>query len=371
MLYLESSREYGRQLILGITKYTYFHSSWTFYREPGGRERRIPNLKDLDADGIIAHVKNKATADRIIESGIPAVTKGFLYPGLNIIHADNAMISEIAARHLMARGFKNFAFYGYTNLSWSTERLDAFVSFVSQKGKTCFPFTQPRSKSYDKKQDQLVKWIKSLPKPIGVMTSVDDQSQEILQACKAAGIDVPTEVAIVGVDNDPLVCRLTRPQLSSVALDAENAGYEAAELLDRLMNGEKIPKKQITTKATHVEVRQSTDILAMEDRRVALAIHYIKQNLNKIITVDDIVNVTLVPRRTLQMSFKKEIGRSIAEEIRRLKCDQLAQMLITTDMPISKIALDLGYPGIDHISRSFRKEKGMSPIEYRQRYTRK
>ena len=369
MLFLESSREYGRQLILGITKYTYFHGPWSFYREPGGREQRIPSLKGLDADGIIAHVKNKATADRILESGIPAVTKGFMYPGLRIIQTDNSKISEIAAKHLLARGFTNFAFYGYTNLSWSSERMEAFAKYISLKGKTCFTFAQPRSKSYDKKQDQLVKWLKSLPKPIGLMTGVDDQSQEILHACKVAEIDVPTEVAIVGVDNDPLVCRLARPQLSSVALAAENAGYEAAELLARLMNGEKLPVTPIVTRATHVEVRQSTDILAMEDRRVAQAIHYIKQNLDKLITVDDIVNTTLVPRRTLQMRFKKEIGRTIIEEIRRLKCDQIAQMLITTDMPISKIALDLGYPGIDHISRSFRMEKGMSPIEYRKLYT--
>ena len=203
------------------------------------------------------------------------------------------------------------------------------------------------------------------------MTCVDDLSQEVLQACKTADIDIATDVAILGVDNDPLVCRLTRPQLSSVSLGTEKAGYEAAELLDKLMAGQKVDKLTVTTLPTHIEVRQSTDILAMEDRKVALAIYYIKQNLNNLITVEDVVEATLVPRRTLQICFKKELGRTITEEIRRLKSDQVAEMLVTTNMPIAKIALALGFPGIDHVARSFRREKDMSPIEYRKRYGHK
>jgi LacI family transcriptional regulator len=368
VLLLESSREYGRQLIFGITQYTYFHGPWSFSRAPGGRDQKIPNLKEWGADGIIAHVSNQATAEKIRASGIPAVIKGFHLSGLPSIQTDNAAIGNIGAEHLLERGFRKFAFCGYKNY-WSQERLASFKARVEQNGYQVRSLLQPRSRaSWENQQQSMAKWLKSLPKPIGLLASVDDRSQDVLQACKSVGIDVPTEVAIVGVDNDPLVCRLARPQLSSIALGAENAGYDAAELLDKLMAGEKMTGQTVITKATHVEVRQSTDILAMEDRSVAVAIHFIKQNLFKNISVDDVVDATRMARRTLQMRFKREIGRTIADEIRRLKSDQVARMLVTTNFPISKIALDLGFPGIDHISRSFKKEKGISPLEYRRRF---
>ena len=368
VLLLESSREYGRQLIFGITQYTYFHGPWSFYRVPGGRDQRIPNLKECGADGIIAHVSTQATAEKIRESGVPAVIKGFQLQGMPSIQTDNTAIGTIGAEHLLERGFREFAFCGYKTY-WSQERLAAFTKRIAQNGCQVHSLLQPRSKtSWENQQLRMAKWLKALPKPVGLLACVDDRSQEVLQACKSIGIDVPTEVAIVGVDNDPLVCRLARPQLSSIALGAENAGYDAAELLDKLMAGEKMTGQTIITRATHVEVRQSTDILAMEDRSVAVAIHFIKENLFKSISVDDVVEATRVARRTLQMRFKREIGRTIADEIRRLKSDQVARMLVTTNFPISKIALDLGFPGIDHISRSFRKEKGMSPLEYRRRY---
>lgn len=369
MLFLESSREYGRQLIFGITRYTYYHAPWSFCRIPGGRSQRFPNIKELDVDGIIAHVKNYAICQKIIASGIPAIIKGYENPALPCIQTDDAGIGVTGAEHLLERGFKNFAFCGYNDVYWSDYRKDAFAARVSEEGYSCNCFMHSKpTDSWSRQQKPLSKWLASLPKPVGLMTCVDDRSQEVLEACKLADIDVPTEVAIVGVDNDQLVCGLARPQLSSIALGVENAGYEAADLLNKLMAGEPNTGQIITTQVSHVEIRQSTDILAMDDRGVAIAIHYIKQHLTENFGVNEVIDAVGIPRRTLQLRFKKEIGRTIFEEIRRLKVEQVAKMLATTQLPISDIAMDLGFPGIDHISRTFRKVKGMSPLEYRKQY---
>jgi len=369
MLFLESSREYGRQLIFGITRYTYYHAPWSFCRIPGGRNQGFPNLEKMGIDGIIAHVKSEAILEKILKSGLPAVIKGYRHPDLPCIETDNIGIGVAGAEHLIERGFRHFAFCGYRDVYWSDERKDAFESRLLEDGYSCdcLMHSKPTG-SWDHQQTFLVKWLKSLPKPTGLMACVDDRSQEVLEACKLATIEVPTEIAILGVDNDPLVCGLSRPQLSSVSLGAENAGYEAADLLGRRMGGEPFNGQAIKTLVTHVEIRQSTDILAMDDRTVAKAIHFIKQNITQNIGVNEVVESLQIPRRTMQIRFKKELGHTIIEEIRRLKVEQVAKMLATTQLPISRIAMDLGFPGIDHISRTFRKVKGMSPLEYRKRY---
>ena len=374
ILLLETSREYGRQLQFGITKYSYFNGPWTFYREPGGRDRTLPQLKSWGATGIIAHAHNAAMARKIINTGIPAIIKGYCVPGWPTIAADNEAIGQMAAQHLIDRGFRHFAFCGLDNRFWSAERGCAFAAAVKSNGFQFHHYKHPRlraERSWDKELLHMSEWLKAIPKPLGVMACIDDRSQHVLQACKIAGLDVPSEVAIVGVDNDELVCRLASPQLSSIALSAERAGYEAAELLDRLMKGEKTADQKIITKPTHVVTRQSTDAMAMEDRDVAKALQFIRNHANEPLQVTDVINEVPVSRRNLQQKFQNVLGRSILDEIRHTRIEQVAKMLIETNLSIAQIALVCGFPGIDHISRSFRTMKGLSPLAYRKQYGQK
>jgi LacI family transcriptional regulator len=214
-------------------------------------------------------------------------------------------------------------------------------------------------------------WLESLPKPIGLMTCVDDRSQHVLHACKMVGLDVPADVAIIGVDNDELICCLADPQLSSIALAAQRAGYETASLLDRLMAGEKVANPLVVTQATHVVTRQSTDVMAMDDRMVAKALQYIRGHATDAIQVTDIINALPISRRALQKRFQAVLGRTILDEIRHTRVGMVAQMLAETNLSIAQIALACGYPGIDHISRSFGNIKHMSPLAYRKRYGQK
>jgi len=374
VLWLETSREYGRELLFGITKYSFFHGGWTFHWETGGRERTLPQLKKLGADGLIAHVSNSQMARRIISSGIPAIVKGFKVPSLPMIVTDNSRIGRMVAEHLLDRGFRNFGFCGYDGVYWSDERRESFVRSIARAGYETQIYKEPRScaqRLWENEQKFMAEWLKALPKPVGVMTCVDDQSLHVLEVSKLAGLDVPNEVAIIGVDNDELVCRLAQPQLSSVSLAAERAGYEAAELLDKLMAGKKMTKQRILTLPTHIETRQSTDMLAVEDPEVAHALQFIRDHQNEPLQVSDVINAVALSRRALQLRFRRVLGRSILDEIRRVRTDQVAKMLAETNLPVSKIAMEMGYTGIDHIARYFRREKGMTPLAYRKRYGQK
>jgi len=189
-------------------------------------------------------------------------------------------------------------------------------------------------------------------------------------ACKIADIEVPREVAILGVDNDELVCGLSYPQLSSIALSAERAGYEAAQVLDKLMKGQQITetKKEVSVSPLDVVTRRSTDIMAIEDRQVADAVHFIRKHSREVILVNDVAQAVGLSRRALQQRFRKLLGHSVHEEIKYARVNQMAVMLTDTNLSISRIAKILGYPYPNNISRCFKQRKGISPSAYRRKF---
>jgi LacI family transcriptional regulator len=203
------------------------------------------------------------------------------------------------------------------------------------------------------------------------MACNDDRGEWVIEACKIAGLSVPDNIAIIGVDNDQLICDLCSPPLSSIVMNVEKAGYEAAALLDKMMSGEKIHNSEIPIQPTHVAVRQSTDTLAINDSDVVAAIRFIRSHSKDVIQVNDVVNVVPLSRRVLEKRFRSILGHSIFDEIRRVRVEQIIQMLAETEMSVSEIAQVLGFPDVAHVSRYFSKEKGMSPLAYRKQYLRK
>ncbi len=220
-------------------------------------------------------------------------------------------------------------------------------------------------RSFEREQNRLVEWLKRLPKPVGLMAGNDVCGSHIIEACRIARLQVPDQVAVIGVDNDELICDLTDPPMSSITLNTEHAGYQAAALLDRLMAREKMTGQNILVRATHVVTRQSTDILAMEDRTVAEAIRFIRQHSKEAVQVGDVVDQVAMSRRNLELRFRKALNRSIYSEIKRIRTQQIIRLLCETDLPISEIALQLGHPSDKHIARYFKQQIGMSLKEYR------
>ena len=347
--------------------------------EPWGGDRKtlswLKNIvRKFDVDGVI--MRTVGNIEAVLELNLPVIILDIneQIPALaNIIGAD-IEIGKIGAEYMLNRGFRHFAYCGFDNMLWSRQRGEGFCDGVKKAGFETSLYVQPKSKSnhsWEEEQRFVVKWLRSLPKPVALMVCNDDRGQYVIEACKIAGLHVPEELAIIGVDNDELICDLTDPPLSSISLNAEAAGYEAAELMEKLMAGEKMAGKLITVEPTHVVTRKSTDILAIEDRQVAKAVHFIRQNAKRSLQVSEVAEAAALSRRVLEKRFRTIFNRSVYEEIRRVRINLLIELLTQTDMSIIEIAAEMGFPGPEHIARYFRKVKGVSLIDYRKKYVRK
>jgi LacI family transcriptional regulator len=376
VLLLELARGMDRALARGISHYAQMQSqhTWSFYSQRQGRQLQLLKLKNWGADGIIAYDPTPKDAEAIINSGLPSVTRGLKIPGCPHIVSNSPAIAEMAADYYIERGFKTFAFCGNQASEWSTTRRDCFVQKLSDNNYDIHVYEQPKSRgwySWEKEQHYLVKWLKELPKPIALFAANDDRARIVIEACKIAGIHVPEEIAIMGVDNDEHVCELSSPPLSSIALNTERIGMTAAKMLDVMMTTGDECDEDIVLQPTHVITRQSTNIQAIEDNEIAKAISYINANAHKLIQVDDVVSVTVLGRRALEKRFRKYLRRSIFNEINSIQVQHMATMLIDTNMSITDIAQVMGYPSAKHISRSFRKIKKMTPLQYRKKNSNK
>lgn len=369
ILLLETSRAFGRQLIIGIARYSRLNGPWSFYKEPIDLKSSIPHLTSWKPDGII--MRDSLITKELLKLKVPTILAihDSKYPKeLPVIKTDSHAIAKMANEHLLSKGFKNFAFCGFDDYEWSIERGANFVRFNKEAGYSTHVYVQPKGvKKYDweKEQRHVSEWIKKLPKPVGIFACNDDRGQHVLEVCKTLNLRVPDDVAVIGVDNDPMVCDIGDPPLTSIALDVEAAGFKAAKLLDQLMSGKKINCKYIMVAPTHVVQRQSTDILSVDNAEVAKAISFIRNNAKNKILVKDVVNATNVSRRTLEKQFRKTIHRSIYAEIRQVRVEWIAKLLIETDLPISQITSLFNFTDVEHISRYFKKEKGVGLREFR------
>lgn len=370
VLLLETSRAFGRQLIIGIVRYARMNGPWSFYKEPIDLKSSIPDLTSWNPDGII--MRDTLITKELLKLRIPKifVPHGFNYPKeIPVIITDSSSIAKTASGHFIEKGFKNLAFCGFDSYEWSEQRKMYFNRFNHDAGLKTYnyvPSKKIKQHDWEKEQQDVCKWIKDLPKPVGIFACNDDRGQHILEVCKLIDLQVPEDVAVIGVDNDPMVCEFGDPPLSSIALNTESAGFEAAKLLDKMMRtGKRMKSRQILATSSHIVLRQSSDILAVEDSEVAQAIQYIKTNAKNKISIDDVVNTTSISRRTLEKKFKKTVHRSIYDQIQQVRVELISKLLLETDYSISQITSLFNFTDVEHISRFFKKEKGVGLREFR------
>ena len=330
-------------------------------------------------DGIVVRDMNELPTLR--KMGLPTVIASTIEPDTGlpdhpfpVITTDNEAITRQAADHLLQRECTRFAYCGYDGIQWSELRAQHFARRVEEAGHTLHVYQAPRSRAKRKWANELpalCAWLEGLPKPIGLMTCCDDRSQDIVEAAIQSGIRVPEEVAVIGVDNDELVCNLANPPLSSVALATEKAGFAAAQLLGRLMQGqERMAGQRIVVSPTHVVGRSSTDTLPCEDADVIDAVQFIRSHVQKQIQVADVVAATCLSRRTLERRFLPALGRSVQHEINRQRTDRIAGMLLQTRMTQVEIAQTMGYTSVDNLRRFFQRHTQMTPLEYQRSFDR-
>lgn len=373
ILLIHTRHAEGRGLLCGIARYAHDHGPWSFYWEPGGLERAWPRLRHLAADGIILY--NVEGKDRVVAQRLPAVLVGHPYqelPGVASVVTDAGAICGIATAYLLGCGLRHFAFLGYMNTPWSVAREAAFVAQIQQAGFTVHVRSAQAWKTdgaWRKEREAIGRWLRRLPKPLGMLAANDHLGQEAIEAGKLAGLRVPEDLAVLGVDNDEVICGLSDPPMSSVAINFERGGYEVARALGALMAGKQPQSFKVIAPATHMVPRRSTDILAVEDPNLARALRFIRDHASKAVSVGETARAAGISQRVLQQRFRKLLNRSAQGEIRRVRTDQISRLLVETELPVARIAERLGFEDVAHFARYFQAGRGLAPLAYRKSFS--
>ena len=379
-LLVESSRAYGRGILTGVAKYVREHEPWSiFYQELSLCDATPDWFRNWQGEGVITRLENNNVVGLVQRLKVPVVylRRVKSTAGMPTLLTDNFATGQVCVEHFKERGFRHFAFCGFNGADYSDERRAGFVATVERLGLRCYVFSDRRqagkveTASYEneglKDAMAVARWIRHLPKPVGVMACNDMRGQQVLSTCRALGLAVPDEVAVVGVDNDEVLCTLSDPPLSSVVPDTERIGYETAALLTRMMAGGKPPAGEILIPPKAVITRRSTEVLAVEDRQIAAATRFIREHACEGIDVSDVLRVVPMSRSTLDRRFSKLMSCSPKDEILRVRLNRAKQLLAETNLSLTLIADKLGLEHTEYLSRIFKKRVGLTPSEFRYR----
>lgn len=371
-LLIETSRSHGRGLLNGIRQFITENEEWSVFVMPRSLDSQIPDwLSRWKGDGILSRTTSQKMADAITKSGIPTVelrsTKlNHSFPFLGI---DNRAMGRMVAEHFLERGIRHFGVYEIGIEVYFEERRDNYVQTVQNAGYEVSVFSAAEDsevpREWEKHQEQMVKWLQRLPKPVGIMACTDQLGFWLLDACDRAGISVPDEVAVVGVENDEILCMMSRPQLSSVAFNSTRIGYEAAALLSRLMKGAPVPQEPFLVTPLGIVTRQSSDVVAVDCPELAAALRFIRENACKGIQVNDILKQVPMSRTALERQMKTAIGRSPKAEIIRTQLERAKELLVSTEFSLAQITERIGFRHAQYFSTLFKEKTGETPGAYR------
>jgi len=375
-LLIETSNGYSRGLLEGVIAYTKEHGNWSVYLTEQERGAPPPSwLESWGGDGIIARIETDSIGRQLKRCGVPIVDLSAArhIKGVPWADTEDRAISKLAVEHFAERGFRNLAYCGDAGFQWASKRCWHFRHFA--EAAECDFFEHQSVARYDPSFDaiaekrRIMDWIGRLPRPVAIMGCCDFKAQEILDACRQLRVSVPTEVSVLGVDNDHLICELSEPTLSSIIPDTKRTGYEAAGLLDRMMSGEVITSEEpLMTQPLGVQLRESTDTVAIEDSQIAKALEFIRRRASANIRVTDVLHQVGLSRRAFEHRFKKSVGRTPHEEIQRVRMNRVKELLRDTELTVCQISERLGFEHSEYLGAAFKREEGVSPGEYRKRH---
>ncbi len=371
-LIIETSSIYGRELFSGIVRYMRMHDEWSVFLEQRDLVKKPPSwLSKWEGDGIISRATTPKLVEAVKATGVPLVelTDRHDAAGLTRVRSDDSAIGRMAAEHLLDRGFQRFGFCGFRGEAWSERRQLSFVDAVAEAGWPCDVYNSPwygrGARSWEDEQQHLRQWLRSFPRPFAIMACNDIRGQHVLDACSQQQLSVPEEAAVIGVDNDQLLCRICSPPMSSVIPNAERVGFHAAELLSMMMNGERPKQNEFLIAPLGVSIRQSTDVVAIDDPEIAAALTFIRQNACRQISVADVTRNVAISRSSLERKVRKYLGRTPQQEIRQVQIKRVRELLATTELAAEKIALLCGFEHPEYMYVVFKREVGMTPGEFR------
>ena len=367
-LTIDVTGSYGRGVLRGVMAFAKTHN-WLVSIGPGWNESDAAAAEDWEVDGLITQAITKRLDGRISREctrrGVPVTNVSNMFGGSTLpsVLPDDAGVGRAALAYLAGRGFTRFAFYGYRDPgSYSQRRRDAFLRAADAAGGQCFDYDAGGGGPADVRR-----WVRSLPEPVGVLCCNDRLAYTFLSECQRAGVAVPDDLAVLGVDDDELVNTLVSPSLSSVTLPTARIGFEAAQLLQRIMAGEPVGGEPVLFPPGSIVTRQSTDITAVEDRDVAAALVFIRAHVAEPVGVADVAEAVATSRRSLERRFRAALGRTVLSEMRHLRVERAKELLATTELAMPQIARASGFGDATRLGIVFRQLTGHPPTEYRRR----
>lgn len=373
LLLVETSRAYGREILEGIGQYVKDHDSWLLHFEERGQDDPPPRwLKSWRGDGIISRTRSPDLARLLKKTRVPLVElHGDPSFGMPHVYTNDDAVAELAAAHFLERGLRNLAFFAIDGTWWIRRRGEAFAERLRARGLQCRTFPMlPRRTLQERRwleadRRKITAWIHSLPQPAGVFCATDRYAALLLDVCRSAGIAVPEQIAVLGTNNDSVVCNLSQPPLSSVDQNPHRIGYEAAALLDRRIAGKPAPKTPILIDPVDVITRQSTEMLAIDDADVVQALRIIREQACRGLRVESIADTLALSRRTLERRFRSAMNRSMKEEMRRVQIARARLMLRDRTIPLLTAARRSGFTSLSYFVKVFLQETGATPGQFR------
>jgi LacI family transcriptional regulator len=363
---------YDHRIHLGVSRYAGEHK-WHLNAHMANTTG-IP--RGWKGDGIITSMDRRPDLVSFIRNArIPKVDVAIARPDIRIprVIGDNPAIGQFAAEHFLERGLRNFAWFSNRPGNVGQLRFIAFMDHLAKHGFACTNLTEGQRASKTEKAGQnMHRWLGQtlvkLPQPLGIFAYNDYDAADVIDTCLSYGLSVPDDVAVLGVDNNEMVCTCQTVPISSINHDLERIGYQAAALLDRLMNGKPAPKHDTLIPPRGITVRQSTDTMAVHHPAVRKALLFLRENFSKSFSTIEMADAAGTSRRTLEIAFRKELKRSIHEETLRFRLNRARDYLLNTGSRIIDIAAHTGFCHPQHLNNSFKKSFGCTPLKYRKKY---
>ena len=373
---VSAASSYARSVVEGVHAYARQGGPFEFYIDFDiARPRAMRDLKRaagrLGFDGILADIWRRIFLEDILKVGVPVVDVSGTWNPADVpsVHVDNAAAGRMVARYFLDKGLSHFAFCGTGQPLHCQQRQKAFASELAKAGYECdvFLYNSGREVRLDDQERVLEEWLASLPKPVGLMCWFDLRVRDIVHACRRAGIAIPHEVAIVGVDNDELAGIFCNLPVSSVDVSPKHIGYRAMALLDKMIRGAPKPASHVLVRPSRLVSRASSDMVAVANADVAAAVRYIEDHAGEPMQIKELLRVVPISRRALEVHFRNLYGRTPHQQLLHLRVERAKALLVESDLDLAAIALRTGFREPSPFSVTFRKLTGMTPRDYRKR----
>ncbi len=370
-LVMNLATRHFREVMRGVMDYVREHQRWRFVVNLAPDRQAFARSANLD--GLIAQFLEPGDFEQIAHGPVRAVNVAGSMPdtpALPTVRLDDAAIGRLAAEHFLQAGFSHGAYYRLAGRRTEMARCQNFTEAMAAAGATCHVFDRrgPGNGGQPQSADEwgcTQDWVRDLPKPIAMFITNDFEGRVISQCCLELGIAVPEEVALLAVDNDDLLTEVATPPLSSIETGARRVGFEAARVLDAMFRGDAPPEAPIEVPPVRIVVRQSSDVLAIEDPLIAQAVRFIRHHACEPCNVGDLLRAVPISRRQLELRFKKYLGRTPHAEMVRVRLSEARRLLAETDLPIEAVAERSGFGFIQNLAKAMREADGQTPAAYR------